>query len=109
MLTQILTECPEPDCDWGSFHYYPEPFLNTHLIERHGYSDTTAHVLAAEAVSPVSDEDSSEITCRHCDAPIAIHDDDAWDEWTCTFGRGEGGTGSYCDANTRNHNHEPRG
>lgn len=109
MLTPVVTECPESDCEWGTFHFYPEPILHTHLIEIHGYNDTTAHVLAHQAVSPASDEDSSEIVCRHCDAEIGIHDEDAWDDWTCVLARSEGGTGSYCPANAPTYRHEPTG
>lgn len=108
MLTPVVTECPESDCEWGTFHFYPEPILHTHLIEKHGYDDTTAHVLAAEAVSPVEGEDTTDMICRHCDAPLALYDDDDAG-WSTVHTRSEGGSGSYCPANAPTYSHKPTG
>jgi hypothetical protein len=106
MLTQVATECPGIDCNWLTFHFYPEPILHTHLIEQHGYNDTTAHVLAAEAVAPAKGEDTSPPVCRYCSVSIGIHDEDAWDEWTATEPPAWQDT-ALCYASP-NHHHEPK-
>lgn len=51
-LITIAAECPESDCDWISCNRHLEQVVFAHLVERHGYLDTTAHVLAYEATTP---------------------------------------------------------
>lgn len=51
-LITIAADCPESDCDWVSCNRHLEQVVFAHLVEKHGYLDTTAHVLAYEAATP---------------------------------------------------------
>ncbi|WP_157630296.1 hypothetical protein [Kribbella catacumbae] len=48
----IAAECPEPECDWISCSRSLGEAVFAHLVEKHDYLDTTAHVLAHEASKP---------------------------------------------------------
>lgn len=63
----IGAECPDPDCGWITYNPSPRQVVFTHLVEKHGYIDTTAHVLAHEATTPAdpNGEDDSGHVCRH--------------------------------------------
>lgn len=111
MLTPVATECPvDGGGCWMTFHYYPEPYLFTHLVERHNMNDTTAHVLTAEVLFPVDPEHVTGNTCKHCSASIVIHDEAAWDEWSDvdTQPDDEDGSGITCPDGP-GYRHEPIG
>jgi hypothetical protein len=51
-LITIAAACPESDCDWILCNRHLAQVVFAHLVEKHGYLDTTAHVLAHEATTP---------------------------------------------------------
>ncbi|QNE18121.1 hypothetical protein F1D05_09755 [Kribbella qitaiheensis] len=50
-LIRIAAECPDAECNWISHGRQVELVLFAHLVEMHGYVDTTAHILAYEATA----------------------------------------------------------
>jgi hypothetical protein len=102
--TMIATECPDLTCLWTTFAADAREVVFGHLVEKHGYVDTTAHVMAHEAVTPAEPGAKTDHTCKHCGAPLAIYDDPY--VWEDVHGAIDGGSGSLCPSGP-NGEHRP--